>query len=71
MVLFFGIVISIHADELDDITKQLASLTADLNSKESDKSNIAKQISGIRSRVGFISAEVAKKKERLPKEKRI
>lgn len=65
MVLFFGIVISIHADELDDITKQLASLTADLNSKESDKSNIAKQISGIRSRVGFISAEVAKKEREV------
>ena len=54
-LMFFAAFV-IRADELDDITKQLSSLTTELNSKESDKSNIAKQISGIRSRVDVISS---------------
>ena len=54
-----------HADELDDITKQLASLNAEVSSKESDKANVIKQINGIRARVTTIGNEVVKKEKEV------
>lgn len=63
LMLITGFVI--HADELDDINKQLATLTAEVNSKESDKVGIAKQIGGIRSRVEVVEAEVARKEREV------
>ena len=59
-----------RADELDDITKQLTALNAEVSNKESDKANVIKQINGIRARVTIISNEVVKKKRKLPKEKK-
>lgn len=56
---------AIHADELDDITKQLTALTAEVNSKESDKVGIAKQIGGIRTRVEVVEAEVVRKEREV------
>ena len=54
-----------RADELDDITKQLNSLNAEVSNKESDKANVIKQINGIRARVTIISNEVVKKEKEV------
>lgn len=58
-------VFAIRADELDDISKQLESLTAEVNSKEADKVNVAKQITDIRNRVDAIGAEVVNKEKQV------
>ncbi len=54
-----------RADELDDITKQLTALNAEVSNKESDKANVIKQINGIRARVTTISNEVVKKEKEV------
>ncbi len=54
-----------RADELDDITKQLTALNAEVSNKESDKANVVKQINGIRARVTTISNEVVKKEKEV------
>lgn len=59
----FTMVFAARADELDDITSQLNALQAEVQNKEANKANIAKQIDGIRSRVQVISAEVVKKEK--------
>jgi len=65
VVLFLSIAMSIRADELDDITKQLTALNTEVNNKESDKANVIKQIDGIRSRVVTIGNEVVKKEKEV------
>jgi len=54
-----------RADELDDITKQLESLNAEVTNKESDKANVIKQINGIKARVAVIGNEVVKKEKEV------
>jgi len=54
-----------RADELDDITKQLATLNDDLKNKESDHQKLTAQLEGIKSRVVFLEQEIAKKEKEV------
>lgn len=55
----------IHADELDDITKQLATLSEDLKNKEADSQKLNIQLENIKSRVAFLEQEIVKKEKEV------
>lgn len=62
---FFLPVVLIRADELEDVTKQLETLKADLSKKEADHSKLAGQLEGIKQRVSFIEQEIVKKEKEV------
>ncbi len=55
----------IRADELDDITQQLAALNEDLKSKQADYQKLSDQLDGIKSRVAFLEQEIVKKEKEV------
>lgn len=55
----------IHADELDDITKQLAALNEDLKNKEANFQKLSQQLDGIKARVAFLEREIVKKEKEV------
>ncbi len=55
----------IRADELDDITQQLAALNEDLKSKQADYQKLSDQLDGIKSRVAFLEQEIVKKEREV------
>ncbi len=59
--------VSIRADELDDITKQLDALKADLQSKEANYQKLNTQLEGIKSRVSFLEKEIVVKEQEVKK----
>ncbi len=73
VLLFLNIKFS-HADELDDLTKQINDLNSALNMSinatrplESQLTSMQQQIAGIKNRVGFIDIDVANKKKIIDK----
>lgn len=54
-----------RADELDDITKQLASLKDDLKNKEANHDKLLKQITDIKARVGYLEGAIKKKEQQV------
>lgn len=62
---FFLPLFIIHADELDDITKELAALNEDLKNKEANFEKLSDQLDGIKSRVAFIEQEIVKKEKEV------
>lgn len=65
VVAFFLPVFVIRADELDDITKQLEALKADLQGKEANYQKLNTQLEGIKSRVSFLEAEIVTKEKEV------
>ncbi len=55
----------IRADELDDITKQLASLNEDLKNKQANYQKLSSQLDSIKSRVAFLEQEIVKKEKEV------
>lgn len=55
----------IQADELDDITKQLATLNEDLKGKEANYQQLSEQLDGIKARVAFLETEIVKKEKEV------
>lgn len=53
------------ADELDNITRQLESLKADLKGKEANYDKLNKQIEGIRARVAYLGGAIVKKEQEV------
>lgn len=55
----------IRADELDDITKQLATLNEDLKNKQADYQKLSSQLDSIKARVAFLEQEIVKKEKEV------
>ncbi|OGK60341.1 hypothetical protein A3G67_00470 [Candidatus Roizmanbacteria bacterium RIFCSPLOWO2_12_FULL_40_12] len=62
---FFLPLVLIRADELEDVTKQLETLRADLSKKEADHGKLSQQLDGIKQRVVFIEQEIVKKEREV------
>ena len=62
---FFLPLFVIRADELGDITKELAALNEDLKNKEANFQKLNDQLNGIKSRVAFIEQENVKKEKEV------
>ena len=69
---FVGVFASsvVRADELDDITKQLATLSRDLQDKEANQQALARQLSDIRARVSFVESEIPKREREIADEEK-
>lgn len=69
---FVGVFASrvVRADELDDITKQLATLSRDLQDKEANQQALARQLGDIRARVAFVESEIPKREREIANEEK-
>lgn len=67
VVAFFLPALLIQADELDDITQELATLNTQLKDKEANSQKLAQQLEGIKSQVAFVEREIPKKEAEIKK----
>lgn len=70
LVLVIGLLFSINValgDELDDINKQIADLTASLNQSKAATAPLEKQLNDIKQRVAFIETDLVRKQTEIEK----
>jgi septal ring factor EnvC (AmiA/AmiB activator) len=56
-----------YGDELDDLNKQISSLTKALNDSKAATAPLEQQLSGIKSRVAFIENDLVRKETEINK----
>lgn len=70
LVVLIGLLFSINValgDELDDINKQIADLTASLNQSKAATAPLERQLNDIKQRVAFIETDLTRKKAEIDK----
>ena len=66
LLLFVSVVVVVvRADELDDISSQINKLKAELQSKQSNKQSVAKQVADIRARVESVEIGIVQKEREV------
>ncbi len=65
LFIFFVPFLTIRADELDDITKQLETLKNELQGKEANYQKLNKDLEDIKSKVSYLEVEIVKKEHEV------
>ena len=69
LVIFLSFIMSVRADELDDINNAINSLKKDLNSKEANYQDLNVRLNGIKSKLNQLELEINKKEvEKIERE---
>jgi len=67
LVIFLSFIMSVKADELDDINNAINSLKKDLNSKEANYQDLNVRLNGIKSKLNQLELEINKKEVEVKK----